>query len=149
MDPDAEKFPETRKRPLDWAAGSVWVTRAIEQSFESRATALLGWGGERLGREGVEKAGIDRALEFSVGGVEKRGGGRARASFPFFFFGRSNQGGRERLVAPEGSKGRAAGGGCPRSRGGRSPRGRGCGGVCQFGDWKMREILSDGFSFSH
>lgn len=124
MDPDAEKFPETRKRPLDWAAGSVWVTRAIEQSFESRATALLGWGGERLGREGVEKAGIDRALEFSVGGVEKRGGGRARASFPFFFLEGLTKG-EERGGGPGGQQGEGSRRWVPKIKGWEKPQGEG------------------------
>ena len=91
---------------------------------ESRATALLGWGGERLGREGVEKAGIDRALEFSVGGVEKRGGGRARASFPFVFLEgltkgeergwwprRAARGGQQEVGAQDQGAGEAPGGG--------------------------------------
>lgn len=57
----------------------------------SRHTALLGWGEERLGREGVGKAGMNTSLEFSVSvvGVEKwGGGGKGLGSkgeiFPFF-----------------------------------------------------------------
>lgn len=129
----------------------MWVTLAIGRS---RHTALQGWGEERLGREGVGKAGMDTSLEFSVFcrgsremGRRRKGAWEQGRDFPPFLGKMLAKGKeRERLMVQESSKGRAAGGGCLRSRLGWERRmGRGVPGRqrCQLGDWKMRAHLID------